>query len=136
MYVYYPGSDIVYCAYEIYAGKLINGSSRLISALVRIMYMAFGLMIGWQTFGRGQIAYDVENPDTIIKSLLLGNTCPAFTTGYYNIEPWWLVSLVLTLVLTPVVLMEVWNSTERYADPGDHDLYHSCFKRSFQPLVY
>lgn len=135
MYVYFPGSDIVYGAYEIHVGKFINGSSRLISALIRIMYMAFGLMIGWQTFGRGQIEYEEDVPDKIRDSLLLGGSCPAFTTGFYNIEPWWVVAFVLTLVLTPLALMEFGVRPRDMLIPGITTYIILILNGSFQPRV-
>ena len=76
----------------------------MIGALIRLMFMSFGLLIGWQTFGRGQIQYE-DDSSTIVNSLLLGDYCPAFTEGVFSIEPWWLVTFVFNLVVTPLALM-------------------------------
>jgi len=103
-YIYVPGSEIVFGAYEVFAGNYIHGSSRMIGALIRLMFMSFGLLIGWQTFGRGQIQYE-DDSSTIVNSLLLGDYCPAFTEGVFSIEPWWLVTFVFNLVVTPLALM-------------------------------
>ncbi|MGK3742567.1 MAG: hypothetical protein ACI90V_009423 [Bacillariaceae sp.] len=105
MYVYFPGSEIVFGAYEVYVGNFIHGSSRLIGALIRLMYMSFGLLIGWQCFGRGLLVYE-EDFGEIGNSLIMGSSCPAFSADVFNIEPWWLVAFVFTLILTPLALIE------------------------------
>jgi len=50
--IYLPGCELIYGAYEIQFGSLVNGASQLMAALVRCMLMGLGLTIGWQVFGR------------------------------------------------------------------------------------
>eukprot|EP00438_Fugacium_kawagutii_P035731 Skav204248 [mRNA] locus=scaffold2414:27301:32524:- [translate_table: standard] len=49
--VYLPGSQLIYGAYEIQFGSLVNGVSQLGSCVVRCMFLAMALLIGWQVFG-------------------------------------------------------------------------------------
>lgn len=51
--VYLPGSQLIYGAYEIQFGSLVNGVSQLGSCVVRCMFLAMALLIGWQVFGHG-----------------------------------------------------------------------------------
>ena len=51
--VYLPGSQLIYGAYEIQFGSLVNGVSQLGSCVVRCMFLAMALLIGWQFFGHG-----------------------------------------------------------------------------------
>lgn len=51
MLVFLPGSQLIYGAYEIMLDSVIQGASRLVSALIRCMILAAGLTIGWQVFG-------------------------------------------------------------------------------------
>ena len=79
------------------------------------MYIAFGLLIGWQTFGRGMIDYswDTGDVDIIGDSLLLGDTCST-----YGIEPWWVIAFFFTLLSTPLALMEFGVGLKEMLIPG------------------
>ena len=49
--------------------------------------MAFGLLVGWQTFGRGTLEYDptIGGVTEDQKSLILGSSCPPFSSTYGKI---------------------------------------------------
>jgi len=50
--LYLPGCELIYGAYEIQFGSVVNGAAQLVTALVRCMLMGVGLTIGWQVFGQ------------------------------------------------------------------------------------
>ena len=62
--VYLPGSQLIYGAYEIQFGSLVNGVSQLGSCVVRCMFLAMALLIGWQFFGHG--FYDGETVSSML----------------------------------------------------------------------
>lgn len=66
--VYLPGSQLIYGAYEIQFGSLVNGVSQLGSCVVRCMFLAMALLIGWQFFGHG--FYDGETVSSAAASLV------------------------------------------------------------------
>ncbi|OLP84293.1 Localization factor PodJL [Symbiodinium microadriaticum] len=49
--VYLPGSQLTYGAYEVQFGTIINGASQLAACIVRCMFLAIALLVGWQFFG-------------------------------------------------------------------------------------
>mmetsp|Transcript_73026 Transcript_73026/g.159692 ORF Transcript_73026/g.159692 Transcript_73026/m.159692 type:complete len:330 (-) Transcript_73026:63-1052(-) len=49
--VFLPGSQLVYGAYEVEGGSIVTGGGRLIGAIVRCMFLALGMSLGWQVFG-------------------------------------------------------------------------------------
>ena len=48
---YLPGCELIYGAYEVKYGSVINGAAQMMAALVRCMLMGLGLTIGWWVFG-------------------------------------------------------------------------------------
>ena len=49
--LYLPGCELIYGAYEVKYGSVINGAAQMMAALVRCMLMGLGLTIGWRVFG-------------------------------------------------------------------------------------
>lgn len=97
--VYLPGSELVYGTYEIKMGKTIIGASRLVSALVRCMFMALGLTIGWQFTGYNA-TLDASNQK--LYSLVPTSRCSPFNG--VGVAPWWLVFAVYNLAMLFPVL--------------------------------
>lgn len=57
-----PGSQLVYAAYEFEFSSIVNGTTRLVRALLQCMSLAVGLVLGWQVFGYNFIAADPDGP--------------------------------------------------------------------------
>ena len=49
--IYLPGSQLTYGAYEVQFSNIINGASQLAACIVRCMFLAIALLVGWQFFG-------------------------------------------------------------------------------------
>ena len=71
--VYLPGSQLIYGAYEIQFGSLVNGVSQLGSCIVRCMFLAMALLIGWQCFGHD--FYQGRTSSSAAASLVPVNMC-------------------------------------------------------------
>lgn len=67
--LYLPGCELIYGAYEIQFGSVVNGAAQLVTALVRCMLMGVGLTIGWQVFG--QDAADIAVGEQGVKASLV-----------------------------------------------------------------
>lgn len=51
--IWLPGSDLTFGALEVFSGSIINGSSRILGAVVKAMLIAMAISIGWQFAGYG-----------------------------------------------------------------------------------
>ena len=90
--VYLPGSQLIYGAYEIQFGSLVNGISQLGSCVVRCMFLAMALLIGWQIFGHG--FYKGETSSSAAASLVpMENSC-MFPYGWKIIFGLWNIPLL------------------------------------------
>lgn len=90
MLLYLPGCELIYGAYEIKYGSVINGASQLMAALVRCMIMGVGLTIGWQVFGRNAAETATGGKLGAIASMVPAQAC----TGPMG-PPWYFVFGVL-----------------------------------------
>jgi uncharacterized membrane protein YjjP (DUF1212 family)/uncharacterized membrane protein YjjB (DUF3815 family) len=91
MLIYLPGCELIYGAYEIKYGSIINGGAQLVAALVRCALMGMGLTIGWQVFGRDAYAGEVHGREGAIASLVPVGSCSSGFAG----PPWYVVFGVL-----------------------------------------
>jgi len=73
--LYLPGCELIYGAYEIKHGSLVNGAAQLIGALVRCMLMGIGLTIGWQVFGRNTALQATDGKHGVVASLVPAEPC-------------------------------------------------------------
>lgn len=67
--MFLPGSQIVYGVYEFEFNAAINGTSRIVKALLQCMVLAVGLICGWQVCGRNLMALELEGKTGSIASL-------------------------------------------------------------------
>lgn len=79
MLLYLPGCELIYGAYEIKFGSVVNGAAQLMAALVRCMIMGLGLTIGWQLFGRNTAVAVTDGRSGAIASMVPAEVC--FFTG-------------------------------------------------------
>lgn len=91
--VYLPGSQLIYGAYEIQFGSLVNGISQLGSCVVRCMFLAMALLIGWQFFGHG--FYKGETSSAAAASLVPVDMSCMFPYGWHAIFFGWNIPLLL-----------------------------------------
>mmetsp|Transcript_54127 Transcript_54127/g.155466 ORF Transcript_54127/g.155466 Transcript_54127/m.155466 type:complete len:540 (-) Transcript_54127:139-1758(-) len=73
--IYLPGCELIYGAYEIKYGSVINGAAQLMAALVRCMIMGVGLTIGWQVFGRDAAMAATDGKRGAIASMVPADAC-------------------------------------------------------------
>jgi len=82
--IFLPGVQLIYGAYEMEFGSIVNGTSRLVAALVRVMFLVMGVTIGWQVFGHHESGAIASLPPSI--------ACPGDI-------PWWIISGVFNVPL-------------------------------------
>jgi len=75
MLLYLPGCELIYGAYEVKFGSVVNGASQLMAALVRCMIMGIGLTIGWQVFGRNAAEAATDGKLGAIASMVPAEPC-------------------------------------------------------------
>lgn len=86
-----PGVQLIYGAYETEFGSVVNGTSRLVSALMRCMFLVMGLTSGWQLFGYDAASMFVGKKGAVA-SLPPCVACPGDV-------PWWMGTGVFNLPL-------------------------------------
>lgn len=86
-----PGVQLIYGAYETEFGSVINGTSRLVAALMRCQFLVMGLTCGWQIFGHNA-ALKFTGKSGAIASLPPSVACPGDV-------PWWMGTFVFNLPL-------------------------------------
>merc|ERR1712048_1437024 len=70
-----PGTELIYGAFEIKYGSILNGASQLVAALVRCMFLGLGLTVGWQVFGTNAAAQTVHGKTGAIASMVPAESC-------------------------------------------------------------
>jgi len=88
--LYLPGCELIYGAYEVKYGSVLNGAAQLMAALVRCMLMGLGLTIGWQVFGHNAAEAATHGKTGAIASMVPAEPCEG-AMG----PPWWFVFGVL-----------------------------------------
>lgn len=91
--VYLPGSQLIYGAYEIQFGSLVNGVSQLGSCVVRCMFLAMALLIGWQFFGHG--FYKGQTSSSAAASLVPVDMSCSFPYSWEVVFLFWNIPLLL-----------------------------------------
>lgn len=83
MLIWLPGSDLTFGALEIFYGSIVNGTSRMFTALIKAMLIAMSLSIGWQFAGYG-MAYDWVVGDDLSKlsSVPVAQAAPPYDFNY------------------------------------------------------
>lgn len=104
-----PGSQLIYGTYEIMAGAMTDGAARMVGALVRCMFLALGLVLGWQALGHNA-ATPYIGQSGIMASLPPQSKCDSSDV------PWWLTYGVYSL---PLLICFLINLNCRFRDmPG------------------
>mmetsp|Transcript_55715 Transcript_55715/g.141301 ORF Transcript_55715/g.141301 Transcript_55715/m.141301 type:complete len:293 (+) Transcript_55715:80-958(+) len=73
--IYLPGRELIYGAYEIKHGSVINGAAQLMAALVKCIIMGVCLTIGWQVFGRNAAMAATDGKRGAIASMVPTDVC-------------------------------------------------------------
>merc|ERR1740121_1711042 len=87
-----PGVQLIYGAYETEFGSVVNGSGRLVAALMRCMFLVMGLTSGWQVFGYNAAIADTHGRRGAVASLPPSVPCPGDV-------PWWMSTCFWNLPL-------------------------------------
>jgi len=92
--IYLPGSQLIYGAYEIQFGSLVNGASQLASCAVRCMFLGMALLLGWQVSGHNAALAETGTAGAV-SSLVPASMSCMFPYGWRLIFGVWNIPMLI-----------------------------------------